>query len=232
LNKFAPIVFILLLSCGAALWFLASDSLNVHIKSQLQTLTSKLSQQNVTVENVKIRSYQGTGTINNIVINESNPDSLVNTETSTLSIDSIDLAINRESLKEEVIIIDSITIHGLTASYTDTKHGTSLDQLLATVQKNLPKLADINNADIDKTNKEHQKIAPPHLEVVKVVIQPGILQYISSNDGQITAQPITQIEWENISTESGESAEAIGVKIFEKLLIELNAQSKKHLSSN
>ncbi len=232
MNKFAPIAFILLLSCGVALWFLASDSLNVHIKSQLKTLTSKLSQQNVTVENVTIRSYQGTGTITNIVINESNPDNLISTENPTLKIDSIELAINRESLKEEIIIIDSITIHGLTASYIDTKNGTSLDQLLTTVQKNLPKLASINNVNIDKTNKEHQKIAPPHLKVVKVIIKPGVLQYISNSNGQITAQPLPQIEWKNISTESGESGETVGVIIFEKLLIELTARSKKHLSSN
>jgi hypothetical protein len=232
LNKIAPIAFILLLSCGVALWFLASDSLNAHIKSQLQTLTSKLSQQNVTVENVTIRSYQGTGTISNIIIYGSYPDRLKNNENPTLSIDSIELAINRESLKEEIINIESITIHGLTASYTDTKNGTSLDQLLATVQKNLPELTSINDVNIDKKSKQNQKIPPPLLKVVKVIIKPGVLQYVSNNKGETTSQPLPQIEWNNISAESGETGETVGIKIFEQLLIELSERSKKRLSSN
>jgi hypothetical protein len=232
LNKIAPIAFILLLSCGVALWFLASDSLNVHIKSQFLTLISKLSQRDVTVENVTIRSYQGTGTITNIVINESDADSILSKESPALSIDSIVLAINRESLKEEVIVIDSITIHGLTASYTDTKNGTSLNQLLTTVQKNLSEVTGINNVNIDKKSQQNQKITPPLLKVVKVIIKSGELQYISNSNGEIKTQALPQIEWENISTESGESGEVVGIKIFERLLIELNERSKKRLSSN
>ncbi|NQZ21082.1 MAG: hypothetical protein HRT53_03415 [Colwellia sp.] len=229
MNKFAPIAFILLLSCGIALWFLASDSLNVHIKSQFQTLASKLSQQNVTVGNVTIRSYQGTGTITNVVINKLNSDGHVST---TLSIESIELAIDRESLKEEIIIIDSITINGLIASYNDTKNGTSLEQLLANVQKNLPLLASINKVNIEKPNKQNQKIAPPHIKVTKVIIKPGVLQYISNNNGQITTEPFPQIEWENINTKLGVSGETVGIKIFEQLLLELTARSNKNLFNN
>lgn len=220
------------MSCGIALWFLASDSLNVHIKSQFQTLASKLSEQNVTVGNVTIRSYQGTGTITNVVINKLNSDSHVSTNSPTLSIDSIELAIDRESLKEEIIIIDSITISGLIASFSDTKSGTSLDQLLANVQKNLPLLASINNVNIEKTNKQKQKIALPHIKVTKVIIKPSVLQYISNNGGQITTESLPQIEWENSNTESGASGESVGIKIFEQLLVALTTGSNKRLLNN
>jgi hypothetical protein len=226
LNKFAPIAFILLLSGGIALWFLASDSLNVHIKSQLQTIGAKLSQQKVTVENVTLRSYQGSGTITNITINKSNATGLVSTESPTLSIDSIDLAINRESLKEEVIIIDSLTIHGLIASYTDIDKGTSLEQLLTNVQKNLPEVASKHQANIDKLNKQKQTIKLSNLKIVKVIIKPSVLQYISDNNGQIVTKSLPQIELKNISTESGTSGENVGIKIFEQLLVELIAHSK------
>jgi hypothetical protein len=230
LNKFAPIAFILLLSCGIALWFLASDSLNVHIKNQLQTLVSKLSQQNVTVESVTMRSYQGSGTISNIIINKPDSSGLVNTESPTLSIGSIDLAINRESLKEDVIIIDSITIHGLLASYTDTENGTSLEQLLATVHKNIPQVTSKKTVNTEEINK--QKIAQPHFKVAKVIIKPGALQYIKDNNGQITTLPFPQIEWEITSTELGATGETVGIKIFEQLLVELAGHSKGSLSNN
>jgi len=231
LNKFAPVAFILLLSCGIALWFLASDSLNVYIKSQLQTLASKLSQQNVTVENVTIRSYQGSGTMTNIIIKRSDTDNVLNTSLPTLTIDSIDLTINRETLKDEVIIIDNITIHGLVVSVTtDIDNGTSLDQLLTTVQKNIPDVKSTINADIETANK--QKVERPNLNVVKVIIASGELQYVNKNNGQITTKALPTIEWENISTESGTSGETIGIKIFEQLLKELAIYSKSSLSSN
>jgi hypothetical protein len=230
LNKFAPIAFILLLSCGIALWFLASDSLNVHIKNQLQTIAAKLSQQKVTVENVTIRSYQGSGTITNIIINKPSPTGIELTKIPTLSIDSIDLAINRESLQEDIIIIDTLTIHGLIASYTDTDNGTSLEKLAASVQKNLPHVTSTHHVDIDNTQK--QKIERPNLQIVNVIIKPSVLQYISNDNAQITTKSLPQIELNNINTELGSTGENAGIKIFEQLLVELAARSKVKVSSN
>jgi len=232
LNKFAPIAFILLLSCGIALWFLASDSLNVHIKSQFQALASKLSQQNVTVGNVTIRGYQGTGTITNVMINKLDTDNKISTNSHTLSIDSIELAINRKSLKEEIIIIDSITIKGLTASYREGINATNLEQLLTNVQRNMQQLTSINDVNIDKKKQQNQKTVIPYLAVSKVIIEPGVVQYINNNSGKMTSETLPRIVWEDISTDSGESGETLGVRIFEQLLVELATRTNNSVNSN
>jgi hypothetical protein len=223
LNKFAPIAFILLLLCGAALWFLASDSLNVHIKNQLQTIGSELTQQNVSVEEVTIRSYQGSGTINKFTISHSISSNNVLINNPIMSITSIDLVINRESLKKEIVIIDELIINGLTASYSHTETGNSLEQLLATVKKNIPNLI-INTAN----KPELAKIMPPRLKIVKVTVKSAALHYIENKDGEkptITIRNIPMIEWKNADTETGQTGEKIGMQIFEQLLFELAKHS-------
>jgi hypothetical protein len=222
LNKFAPLVFVLLLSCGAALWFLASDSLNFHIKNQIQNIGTELSQQNVTVENVSILGYQGTGTISNLLISHAKPKDLLATDKSTLSITSIDLVIDHESLKKEVVIIESITIQGLNASFYYNENGTSLENLLKTVQENIDKLA----VQEKNTEQEQQnKITPPLMKVSNVFIKEGTLHLINDKNKHVTTKFISEIELEFISDELGNKGENIGIELFKKLLIALNKQA-------
>lgn len=227
MNKFAPIAFILLLLCGAGLWFLASDSLNFHIKNQIQMLGSKLSQQNVRVENVTIRSYQGSGTISNLTIaplvskDPSKAETLIHP---TLSIASIDLSIDRESLKKEIVIIDSLTIRGLTASISPKDTGVNFEETLATVRRNIQLQAN------SKGNIDHvklQKISPPNLKITKVIIESALIQIVDNNNQVLTVKVLPKIEWLNIGTEDGLSGEEIGIEIFEQLLIELTGHSKR-----
>jgi hypothetical protein len=222
LNKFAPLVFVLLLSCGAALWFLASDSLNVHIKNQFQVIGSELTQQNLSIENVSIHGYQGTGTITNLLITPSSSQYLLMNAKATLSITSIDLVINRESLKKEIVIVDSITINGLNASFSYNEDGTSLENLLKTVQQNIQQFtAKIDNID----HKQQLKIAPPLVKVSKIIIKEGILNLINDKDGQAITETLTKIEFDVVGGEFGNIGEKIGIEIFEKLLIAVNKQT-------
>jgi hypothetical protein len=224
LNKFAPLVFVLLLSCGAALWFLASDSLNFHIKHQLQNIGSELTEQKLTVENVTILGYQGTGTITNLSIPSSDSTNLLTTDKATLSIDSIELVMNQKSLKTDLVIIESITIHGLFASIQLSNDGTTLDNLLETVQKNINKLA-VQTNPIDQ--KEQLKITPPLIKVSQIMIKQGTLNLINDNNEQIITKALSDIKIEMTDDEAGKRGETIGIEIFEKLLIELN----KHTSA-
>ena len=228
MNKFAPIAFTLLLSCGVALWFLASDSLNFHIKSQLQTLGSELSQQSVRVENVTIHAYQSSGTISNLTINHSVTANASTTKPVILSIASIDLVINRKSLKKEVIIVDSLIIQGLTASYTRTAAGTSLKQLLSVVQGNVEKLiSKKHKVNSNDQQLQQHKITSPLLKVTKVIVKPGVLYEINAENKRIASQVLPQIEWENNDTNTGLSGEEIAIAIFERLLSELAVHSEK-----
>jgi len=222
LNKFAPLVFVLLLSCGAALWFLASDSLNFHIKNQLQNIGSELTEQKFTVENVTILGYQGKGTITNLSINPSPSTNPLTTDKDTLNIASIDLVMNHKSLKTEVVIIESITINGLNASFHINNDETSLENLLETVQQNIQKRA-IQESTTDL--KQQLKIAPPLIKVTQIVIKQGTLTLINDNNEQVITKALSRIEFEIAGKEAGNKGETIGVKIFEKLLIELNKQT-------
>ncbi len=222
MNKFAAIVFILLLSCGAALWFLASDSLNFHIKSQLKTIGSEVTQQKITVEDVSIRSYQGSGTITNLVINSQSSNDNLKIKNPALSFTSIDLVINRESLKDEVIIIESITFHGLTALIHYNEIGSNLNELLARVQKNSRLFK------IKENNPEQLKqlvLTPRLLAVSKVIIKPGVLELISNIDEHVSSEISERIVLQNIGDKAGSTGEAVGLEIIEKLLIELNNQA-------
>ena len=222
MNKFAPIVFLLLLSCGVALWFLASDSLNFHIKNQLQNIGSELTEQKLTVENVTILGYQGTGTITNLSINASDSTNLLTADKATLSIASIDLVMNHKSLKTELVIIESITINGLIASFHINNDGTTLDNLLKIVHKNISKLA-IQASTTDQ--KEQLKISVPLIKVSQIFIKQGTLNLINDKNKPIITKALSQIEFEIAGDEAGNKAETIGVEIFEKLLIELNKQT-------
>ena len=222
MNKFAPLVFVLLLSCGVALWFLASDSLNFHIKNQLQNIGSELTEQKLTVENVTILGYQGTGTITNLSITPSDSTNLSTTDKATLSIASIDLVMNHKSLKTELVIIESITINGLIASFHLNNDGTTLDNSLEIVQKNIKKIAIQENTT---DQKKQLKIALPLIKVSKIVIKQGTLNLINDKNEPIITKVLSQIEFEITGDEAGNKAETIGVKIFEKLLIELNKQT-------
>ena len=222
MNKLAPLVFVLLLSCGAALWFLASDSLNFHIKNQLQNIGSELTEQKFTVENVTILGYQGKGTITNLSINPSHSTNPLTTDKDTLNIASIDLVMNHKSLKTEVVIIESIIINGLNASFHINNAGTSLDNLLETVQKNIQKRA-IQKSTTDL--KQQLKIAPPLIKVTQIVIKQGTLTLFNDNNEQVITKVLSQIVFEIAGKEAGNKGETIGIEIFEKLLIELNKQT-------
>lgn len=222
MNKLAPIVFILLLSCGVALWFLASDSLNFHIKSQIQKLGSKLSEKQVSVDNVTIRSYQSSGIISNFIITSSASTNI--SKIPLLSIDSIDLVINRESLQEEIIVIDSLIISGLTASYSRLGSSTTLEQLLTTVKHNMQQLTNSDNTS--SQDVQQPRLMPPNLKVTKVIVKSALLQQLDEKNKIISTDTLPKIEWLNISPEAGLSGEEIGIKIFEQLLIELAAHSK------
>jgi hypothetical protein len=222
LNKLTPLVFLLLLSCGAALWFLASDSLNIHIKNQLQNIGSELTEQNLTVENVAILGYQGTGTINNLSITPSHPTDPLIADKTILNIASIDLVMNHKSLKTELVIIETITINGLNASFHINNNGTNLDNLLETVQQNIQQRA-IQKSTTDL--KQQLKIAPPLLKASQIVIKQGTLTLINDKNEQVITKVLSQIEFEITGDEGGNTGEAIGVEIFEKLLIELQKQT-------
>ena len=224
MKKFAPLVFVLLLSCGAALWFLASDSLNFHIKNQLQNIGSELTEQKLTVENVTILGYQGIGTITNLSIPSSDSTNLLTTDKASLSIVSIDIVMNQKSLKTDLVIIESITIHGLVASIQLSNDGTTLDNLLKTVQKNINKLA-VQTHPIDQ--KEQLKITPPLIKVSQIMIKQGTLNLINDNNEQIITKALSDIKIEMTDDEAGKQSETIGIEIFEKLLLELN----KHTSA-
>jgi len=221
LNKFAPIIFVLLLSCGAALWFLASDSLNFHIKNQLEIIGSDLSQQNLSVESVNIRSYQGSGTILNLHITPKHLADHSKTAKPTLSIDSIDFTFDRKSLKEDIIIIDSITLHGLNVLFSNNKEGTTFETLQRTVQRNIHNFTALqNNMGSEQQDNKNLRL----LKVSKVVVKPGTLRLISDKNQQIITNTLHEVELSNIGNEAGSKGEVIGIEVFEQLLKEINNQ--------
>jgi hypothetical protein len=143
-------------------------------------------------------------------------------EKSTLSIAAIHLVVDRDSLKEDIILIESITIDGLSASIYYSEDGGSFKQLLSTVQKNI---AQFTLKDPSVENQQQVTTTPRLLKVAKITVNSAILNLISHKDAPIITKILPRFEVDSIDKETGSTGETIGIELFEKLLIILNNQA-------
>ena len=107
MKKVAVIVTFLALIIGSIFLFLTGDALNELVKSKIEEVGKQVTEQTVTVENVEIKLFDGTGKINNVVL--PNPEKY--SADVAFSLKEITLAIDSASFATDLIVIDKIIIN-------------------------------------------------------------------------------------------------------------------------
>ena len=219
MNKLAAFVFIILLFCGAALWFLASGSLNDFIKQQIETQGSKITKQTVRVKNVNMELVKGSGAINGFSL--SNPEKYKYSH--AFSFETILLDINIKSLAEDPIVIDEIRINNPQAFVELTQSGTAnLSDILKEIEKNLPQ----SEAEAPQKTEESNQ-AEPNIRVSKLILSSTNLSLdlsaLGNKEHQLT---LPDINLTNIGGEAGMPASLLGAEIAKQALSSIWKQAK------
>jgi hypothetical protein len=157
MNKLAPIALALLLSFGAALWYLANVSLNDHVKARIIQVGNYYTEHTVNVKNANINLGRGLGVITNFSLKNTtdfNGEFIFQVETLTYTFDPA-------TLSQPIIVIDKITIeNSLLTIEKNEKQRINIDELLTKIND---KIALIQDARKQK--------AEPFIRVNNVIIR-------------------------------------------------------------
>lgn len=218
MNKLASIVFIILLFCGAGLWFVANGSLDDFIKQQIETQGSKITNQTVLVKSVDMKLTKGSGAINGFSL--SNPEQYK--YPLAFSFETILLDINISSLTEDTIVIDEIRINDPKAFVELTTSGTAnLSDILKDIEKNIPKSDETAVETEDSTQSE------PNIRVSKVILSGTNLSLdlsaLGNKEHQLT---LPDINLSNVGGEKGLPASELGAEIAKQALSSIWKEAK------
>lgn len=219
MNKLASIVFIILLLCGGALWFLANGSLDDFIKQQIETQGSKITNQTVLVKNVEMKLIKGSGAINGFSL--SNPEKY--TYPHAFSFETILLDINISSLTEDVIVIDEIRINNPQAFVELAQSGSAnLSDILDEIEKNVPK-GETTEPVVETETTQSE----PRIRVSKLILSSTNLSLdlsaLGNKEHQLT---LPDINLTNIGGDKGLPASLLGAEIAKQALASIWKQAK------
>jgi hypothetical protein len=139
MNKLAPIALALLLSFGAALWYLANVSLNDHVKSRIIQVGTYYTEHVVTVEKAKVNLGRGLGVISGFSLKNSpefNGDFIFEVAALTYFFDPA-------TLNQPIIVIDKIIIeNSILTIEKNTDQAINIDELLTTINDKIALIQD------------------------------------------------------------------------------------------
>ena len=219
MNKLASFVFIILLFCGAALWFLANGSLDDFIKQQIETQGSKITNQTVLVKSVEMKLTKGSGAINGFSL--SNPEKY--NYPNAFSFETILLDINISSLTDDTIVIDEIRINNPQAFVELSQTGSAnLSDILNDIEKNLPK------SESTEAETETGTQSEPNIRVSKLILSSTQLSLdlsaLGNKEHQLT---LPDINLTNIGGDKGLPASLLGAEIAKQALSSIWKQAKE-----
>lgn len=217
MNKLTPIIVVILLFCGGSLWFLASGSLNDFIKTQIETIGSQTTEQQVKVNNVDIKMSSGAGAIKGLTL--ANPAKY--NASHLFSLGQIGLDINLESLTKEPIVIDEILIEQPEVFVEFKKDGSvNVKEIMDAIKKNIPAS---NDQASQPTTKEEPKISVTKLTVAGVKLSIDL----SDLGNKVHQATLPDIELSNIGGQQGLPASQLGVEITQMILDKIWRHTKK-----
>lgn len=222
MNKLASVAIVLLLSFGAALWYLASGSLNIYIKEQIEQQGSAYTEQTVSVTQVDMKLTQGAGSISGITL--SNPD--IYQQKNAFSLENVTLDINIKSLTEEPIVIDEIIIKNPQAFVEITSDGKSnFNDILDALDRNLPKTEESAS---QQPKQEQSPRDEPKVRVEKIIVSGVALTLDLSQLGNKAHQlTLPEINLTNVGGEQGLPASQLGGEIIKQVLKQISRAAKK-----
>jgi hypothetical protein len=217
----ASILVVILLVCGGALWFLAGGSLNDYVKTQIETVGTQVTEQQVTVKAVDIKLTSGAGSI--LGINLPNPKGF--TQPNAFTLGEVTLDINLESLTSSPIIIDAIVIKSPQAFVQMTQSGGSnIQDLLDAIERNTPK----SDATKDSSDQTASSSKEPMIKVSKIVLAGTALSVdLTAFGNKEHTAVLPDIELSNVGGDAGLPASQLGSAIVKQALSKIWKQAKK-----
>ena len=206
MKKLAIIIALLMVICGGALWFLASNSINEFVKQQIESQGIQLTNQAVTVESVNISLAKGAGEISHLVLN--NPDGYK--ESYWFNIDKIALDIDTSQLKEPYTI-EAIELIAPKAYIELKQNGESnIQQIYDAIKNNLPKSS--GPAEPQSNKKD------PLIRVEKLIIKDvNLTMDLTAIGNKVHSETLPTIDLGNIGGIEGVPASQLGGEIGKKL---------------
>jgi len=139
MNKLAPIALALLLSFGAALWYLANVSLNDHVKARIIQVGTYYTDHVITVAKAKVNLGRGLGVISGFSLKNSpefNGDFIFEVAELTYLFDPA-------TLNQPIILIDKIIIeNSILTIEKNTNQAINIDELLTTINDKITLIQD------------------------------------------------------------------------------------------
>jgi hypothetical protein len=218
MKKLIILVGVLVLIAGGAFIFLSGDAINALIKTKIEQVGSKVTEQSVTVSRVDMKLLKGAGTINGLVL--ANPSSY--SAPSVFSLNEITLDINLKSLATDLIVIDQIIIDKPEAVVEFTENGgANIKDILDAIKKNTA--GDGTSVSESETGK-----AEPIIRVNKFVLAGVALTVDLTKLGNKSHQAtLADIHLSNIGGESGMPASQLGAELVKQALSSIWKQAKK-----
>ena len=170
MNKLAPIALILLLSFGGALWYLANNSLNEHIRGRIIQVGEYYTELKVSVDAVDVNLSQGTGQISGLRLYDAKQS-----DKSIITIKNVVFTFEPAHIQKTKIIIDDITftdiyIHMTSKNEADTNSQTNTKPLLSLINSKIALIRDARKQKAEpyiqakQINLNNTTIATGHAE--------------------------------------------------------------------
>ncbi|TLU64767.1 hypothetical protein FE810_09895 [Thalassotalea litorea] len=217
MKKLGIIALIILLFCGAALWYLASQDWNGFLKSQLEIRGTALMGEPVTVQEVDLKLMEGFGAIRGFKV--ANPEGF--NAKHAIDFGEVAMDIDLESLRGSPIVIEHVTIKDPKAfiEFTGTA-SSNIQELISNVKKQLP-----------KGNKQPQPKAEDKQETliaIKKITLSGMAVKADTSklNSKVYDVNVPAVELGSIGGDKGLPADQIGAELANRVLEVVEEQAE------
>jgi hypothetical protein len=202
MNKLAPIALILLLSFGGALWYLANNSLNEHIRARIIQVGEYYTELTVSVDAVDVKLSQGTGKISGLRLLDAKQS-----DKSIITIKNVIFTFEPAHIKKNKIIIDDMTFTDIYAH---------MDKEDIHSQMNIKPLLELLNSKIALIRDARKQKAEPYIEVKQIKLKNTIIAtgYEEKKEHLHKLAPV--------GASGGLPSSLFGIEIFRKILEHTN----------
>ncbi|MDN3653934.1 hypothetical protein QWY77_14430 [Thalassotalea ponticola] len=228
MNKLALLAATLLLLFGGALWFLASIDWNGYVRSQIEIVGSKLTDNPVRVERVDLTLKEGAGSVYGVTF--SNPEQYQ--QPHALVIDETNLDIVIKSLSNQPIIIENVQLLGSQVFVEFNKNGSSnISELLQNINAKFDQSGEPNDevkTEPPRKQRESQETQETLLIVENLELKDIALTLdLTEVNGKVIELSLPSIQLGNIGGEQGVEASKLGAIIVQRLFKQISVNAKQ-----
>ncbi len=192
------------------------------IKKGIETFGPKVTQTEVTVGNVMLSPFSGSGAISNLFLGSPAGFSA----DKVMSVGTVDIKVDTKSVTSDNIIIESIYINAPEFVYEKTLTNSNVKQLLANIQSYVPAK---KSSKSDEASDASEKPAP-NLEIKKLVIEGAkVTVRVAGTD---LAVPMSTITLTDLGKDGKTSATAIISQVMTAVLKEVTKVSLTAITDN